>query len=151
MKKFNFTKVWILPNNDAGSNSLRRTLFNLRDADIYIHDNLSRIDYLSLLKYTKAIIGNSSSGLLEAPTFKTPAINIGRRQFDRLQGLNVINCQYEKDDIVLAIKQGLSHEFSNKLSNCVNPYGDGRSSKKIIDVLKNTSIDDKLLVKRLTL
>ena len=65
--------------------------------------------------------------------------------------MNVINCQYDKNDIVLAIKKGLSNEFSNKLSNCVNPYGDGRSSKKIIDVLKNTTIDDKLLVKRLTL
>ena len=150
LKEIDICKIWILPNNDAGSNSLKNSLFLARDSNTFIHDNLSRIDYLSLLKYAEFIIGNSSSGILEAPTFKTPAINIGRRQIDRLQGVNVVNCEYNNFEIKNCINEVLSKEFKHSLRNCRNPYGDGNSAQKILKILKQTNINDKLLIKRLT-
>jgi GDP/UDP-N,N'-diacetylbacillosamine 2-epimerase (hydrolysing) len=150
LNQFNLTKVWILPNNDAGSHSLRRSILQNRTRDIYIFDNLTRLDYLSLLKNCAAIIGNSSSGLLEAPTFGTPCVNIGRRQADRIQGINVINCEFELGPIKQAISRALSEEFVKSMSCCQNPYGDGKSSERILKILEETSIDDSLLIKQLT-
>jgi GDP/UDP-N,N'-diacetylbacillosamine 2-epimerase (hydrolysing) len=143
-------KVWILPNNDAGSQSVRRTLLQHRARDTYIFDNLSRIDYLGLLKYCDAIVGNSSSGLLEAPTFATPAVNLGRRQADRVQGVNVINADFKEKAIKVAIKKAISTQFKEEIANCQNPYGDGHSSERILEILKQTPVDNNLLIKKLT-
>lgn len=150
LKQFSFPKVWILPNNDAGSGLVQRTLLSYRDRDIHVFDNLTRLNYLGLLKHCAAIVGNSSSGLLEAPTFETPAVNLGRRQADRVQGSNVINAEFERAAIVEAISLAISPKFRKSLTDCVNPYGDGRSSERIIEVLNKTVIDDRLLIKRLT-
>lgn len=150
LKSYTIPKVWILPNNDAGSHAVRRALLQARGRDTYIFDNLSRMDYLSLLKHCQAIVGNSSSGLLEAPTYGTPAVNLGRRQADRVQGRNVINAPFEFDAICSAIAQAMSPAFKESLDGCDNPYGDGRSAQRILEVLKNTAIDDHLLVKKLT-
>ncbi len=104
-----------------------------------------------MLKNCKAIVGNSSSGLLEAPTFKTPAANIGRRQMGREQGLNVINAEFKEMEIYNALQKALSKEFREFLdTNCVNPYGDGKSTERILDIIKGTSIDNKLIVKDIT-
>lgn len=150
LKQFDLPKVWILPNNDAGSHVVRRTLLQNRGRDTHIFDNLSRIDYLGLLKHCAAIVGNSSSGLLEAPTFGTPAVNIGRRQADRVQGANVINAPFQTEAIEQAIRQALSPEFKAAIANSGNPYGDGRSAERIVEILEQTRIDDRLLVKKLT-
>jgi GDP/UDP-N,N'-diacetylbacillosamine 2-epimerase (hydrolysing) len=113
--------------------------------------NIQRQDYLAILKYAKVIVGNSSSGLLEAPTFKTPAVNIGRRQLGREQGINVINAEFQENEIFNAIEKALSQTFYEDVqANCINPYGDGRSSERILDILKNTVIDNKLIVKDIT-
>jgi GDP/UDP-N,N'-diacetylbacillosamine 2-epimerase (hydrolysing) len=112
---------------------------------------LKRQDYLGLLKHSKLLVGNSSSGLLEAPTFKTPAVNLGRRQMGRDQGINVINADFEEDIIVKAMEKALSEEFvSDVKANCINPYGDGRSAQRILDLIINTPIDSKLIVKDIT-
>ena len=101
--------------------------------------------------WIKCIVGNSSSGLLEAPTFKIPAVNIGRRQNQRFRGINVIDVEFDIEKIVFSIKKAMSDEFNIYLKkNCVNPYGDGNSSAKILEILLNTRIDDKLLIKNLT-
>ena len=140
-------KIIILPNNDAGSEIVKAKIREKRKSNMLIYSNLTRKIYLSLLKNCCCIIGNSSSGLLEAPSFKTPAINLGIRQKDRVQGLNVINSDYEYNSIKSAIKKALSKEFRNKLINSKNPYGDGKSSKRILDTIINTKINDKLLIK----
>jgi len=88
----NHKKIWILPNIDAGSEIIKNVLLKKRCHETIIYKNISREVYLFLLKNSSFIIGNSSSGILEAPTYKIPAINIGRRQKDRVQGKNVINC-----------------------------------------------------------
>ncbi len=150
LSKFDIPKIIILPNNDAGSYQTRKSIMDNRKSDMYLFDNLSRKDYLSLLKNCSAIIGNSSSGLLEAPTFKVPALNIGIRQKNRVQGENVLNCSNEEKSIEDGIKRVLSKNFKDKLNNIINPYGDGKSSERIISILEKIKIDSKLLVKQIT-
>jgi GDP/UDP-N,N'-diacetylbacillosamine 2-epimerase (hydrolysing) len=150
LRQFQLPKVWIMPNNDAGAAMVRQTLGTLRTSDVYVFDNMSRRDYLGFMKASAAMIGNSSSGLIEAPTFATPAVNLGRRQADRIRGINVIDAPWESQAITAALTQALSAEFKSRMRGCVNPYGDGQSSERILNTLMNTPIDDRLLIKRLT-
>ena len=148
---FSLPKRVILPNNDAGSNSVKKAIMNYRKGNYHMYANLKREDYLGLLKNCACIVGNSSSGLLEAPTFKIPSVNIGRRQNLRFRGINVIDVPFEEDKIVNAINKAISKEFRSYLQeNCINPYGDGHSSERIVDLLLHTKVDNKWLVKNLT-
>ena len=144
-------KIVILPNNDAGSNNVKQAIQNYRSGEYHLYVNLKREDYLGLLKNCKCIVGNSSSGLLEAPTFKVAAVNIGRRQQQRFRGINVIDVDFQEDAIVEAIHKATSSEFQEYLQReCVNPYGDGHSSERILDLLVNTKVDNHWIVKNLT-
>lgn len=149
--EFNIMKIWILPNNDPGSSIIKNNIIKYRKNDSLIFDNLDRKKYLYILKNSSCIIGNSSSGIIEAPTFKIPCVNIGRRQNKRLKAKNVINVAvYDKKKIIKSIKKALSNKFRKSLKNLKNPYGDGMSAVKIVDHLVNTEINDKLLFKELT-
>lgn len=151
LNKIDYTKVVIMPNNDAGSNEISKTINEFKHGKYHMYSNLKREDYLGLLKNCKCIVGNSSSGLLEAPTFKTPAVNIGRRQNMRFRGINVIDVDFDENAIISAINKALSEEFIQYLDEkCVNPYGDGKSSQRILKILMNTKVDDMLLIKKLT-
>lgn len=151
LKEFDLAKIVILPNNDAGSLIIREGIENNRHGKFYAFLNLKREDYLGFMKNASCIIGNSSSALLEAPTFMVPAVNIGRRQNKRVRGSNVIDVAFDKNDIINALKQALSREFKEKIkNNCRNPYGDGNSSERIIDIILKTPITDELLIKNLT-
>ena len=151
LNKLSYPKIVILPNNDAGSVLVKEAIMDHKKGKYYLYSNLKREDYLSLLKNALCIVGNSSSGLLEAPTFKVPAVNIGRRQNLRFRGINVIDCDFDPNQIDEAINKALSDEFRDYLDkNCVNPYGDGHSSQRILDLLVNTKVDEKWLVKNLT-
>lgn len=135
--------IFILNNNDPGSYGIQNIInINIRDID-RIYNNLDRVDFLSLLKECKTIIGNSSSGLIEAPVFKVPAINIGKRQNNRVKAQNVI----ESDGSLLSIKNSLkiseSKEFKDLLSSCESPYGNEPASKKIVDALEKFSFYPK--------
>lgn len=151
LRSFDLPKVVILPNNDAGSLMVRAGIDRHRHGDMRVFANLPREDYLGLMAMAACMVGNSSSALLEAPTFQLPAVNLGRRQLDRLQGQNVINATFERGQIVDAIRTALSPAFTESLrAGCVNPYGDGRSAARILQLLADTPITDQLLVKRLT-
>lgn len=151
LNMFDETKIVILPNNDAGSNLVKDAIVGRKKGKYYFYSNLKREDYLGLLKNSKCIVGNSSSGLLEAPTFKVPAVNIGRRQNLRFRGINVIDVDFDVIKIVEAINKAMSEEFREYLNkNCENPYGDGHSSERILKILLETKVDEKWLVKRLT-
>jgi len=148
---FKEPKIWILPNNDAGSSIIKNEIMNFKTTKSYVFDNLPRYEYLSLLKNCKTLVGNSSSGILESSSFKIPTVNIGRRQNKRFRPKNVIdvkNISIRK--ISDAIKTAFSKKFNYKIKNIKNPYGDGKSSLRIINILKKTKIDDKLLFKNLT-
>jgi GDP/UDP-N,N'-diacetylbacillosamine 2-epimerase (hydrolysing) len=144
--KFIFTKA----NADAGGRVINKMI------DDFINENdhgiafasLGMLRYLSALKYCTMVIGNSSSGLLEAPSFGIPTINIGDRQKGRLQADSVINCEPVKEDIEKALEQALCEEFKNKAKITTNPYGDGNTSSKIVGVMKDFILSDKLNLKK---
>jgi GDP/UDP-N,N'-diacetylbacillosamine 2-epimerase (hydrolysing) len=151
LNKFSIPKIIILPNNDAGSNDVKSAIEKYREGEYYIYANLKREIYLGLLRYCECIVGNSSSGLLEAPTYKIPAVNIGRRQNLRYRGVNVIDTDFDLPEIIAGINKALSTDFKEYLkNNCINPYGDGHSSEKILNILLNTKLEAKLLNKNLT-
>ena len=151
LNQFKEPKIIILPNNDAGSKGVKMAINEYREGEYHMYANLKREDYLGLLKNANCIVGNSSSGLLEAPTFNVPAVNIGRRQNMRFRGINVIDVPFEQEKVVEAISKAMSNEFHSYLQReCTNPYGDGHSSERILDLLINTKIDQKLLMKKLT-
>lgn len=143
-------KVWILPNNDAGSHFITEGIMHAREPLTYVFDNLKREDYLGFMKHASCMIGNSSSGLLEAPTFSLPAVNLGRRQHSRVRGKNVIDVDFQKENILAALKKAMSSSFRESIRNMENPYGDGYSSQRIIDILLKARKDEKLLVKEMT-
>lgn len=142
--------IFIYPNADAGSEGIRAKLSKLKRPNIRLFRNLPRQDYLGLLRVADVMVGNSSSGVMEAPSFGTPAINIGRRQNNRLQAANVINVNYNKDEIVAAIRQGATPEFRKVARLSKNPYGDGKASERIVEVLKTITINEELLRKEMT-
>lgn len=151
LRHFDLPKVVILPNNDAGSVMIREGIDRHRHGEFYAFANLRREDYLGLMQLAACMVGNSSSGLLEAPSFRLPAVNLGRRQNQRLQGRNVINAPFDEQAIIAAIQRALSREFAAELArDCRNPYGDGCSSGRILDLLVATPVDETLLVKSLT-
>ena len=151
LNKIKLPKIVILPNNDAGSIMVKDTILSNKKGQYYIYSNLKREVYLGFLKNAKCIIGNSSSGLLEAPTFKIPAVNIGRRQDMRFRGINVIDVPFDENKIDEAVQKAMSIEFREYLHDkCENPYGDGHSSERILDLLINTKVDEKWIIKKLT-
>lgn len=127
-----------------------------RMIDEYVteHDNaigfssLGMLRYLSALSYTSMVIGNSSSGLLEAPSYGVPTINIGDRQKGRMQSTSVINCVPEVNAISGAIAFAGSKEFIEKANTTVNLYGDGNSSEKIKDVITAYLLDNRIALKK---
>ncbi|WP_026672363.1 UDP-N-acetylglucosamine 2-epimerase [Alkalihalobacterium bogoriense] len=124
--------------------------------DEYVKENshataftsLGMTKYLSALQYASFVIGNSSSGLVEAPSFGIPTINIGDRQKGRIQAESVINCKPISCEIKKAIKRALSDSFKKRARNSKNPYGDGNSSEQIVDILKDFLLNDKLELKK---
>ena len=131
------TLIFTMPNADTGG----RTLMGLIDEFVASRPNahaftsLGQRRYLSLLGEVDGVIGNSSSGLLEAPTFKIGTVNIGERQAGRLKAASVIDCLPTCGDILRALRQLRKPEFARALQETVNPYGVGGASKAIIEVL----------------
>ena len=97
--------------------------------------SLGLVRYLSALKYANLVIGNSSSGILEAPSFNIPTINIGDRQKGRIQAKSIINCKPKKNDIILAMQKGLSKAFIDSIENSHNPYEKDNTSDLILDIV----------------
>ena len=143
-------KIAILPNNDAGSLAVRSAIEQGRRGDWHLFANMPRADYLGFLKEALAIVGNSSSGLLEAPSFGTPAVNIGRRQDMRFRGANVIDAPFDRDEIFTAVERASSLEFRASIAGMENPYGDGHSSERILDLLMSIEADARWMAKKLT-
>lgn len=107
--------------------------------------SLGQIRYLSCLACVDGVIGNSSSGLIEAPAFKIGTINIGNRQNGRLKASSVIDCDVTESNIIKAIHKLYSNEFQQNLPKTVNPYGDGGASEKIFEILKTINTEDSAI------
>lgn len=142
--------IIIYPNADAGGKKIIRTINKYKSLDnVKIFPHIPYIDYLGLYKYTTAILGNSSSAIVESTSFGIPAINIGNRQRGREKADNVIDIGYDKQQIKKALKKALYDEsFKQKCRKAISPYGDGTASKKIVDVLIRLKINRDLLDKK---
>jgi UDP-hydrolysing UDP-N-acetyl-D-glucosamine 2-epimerase len=149
LTEINWPTIFVYPNGDAGSELIRSRLVKLKRPHIRLFRNLPRQDYLGLMKMADVVVGNSSSGIMEAPSFGKPAVNIGRRQNGRPQALNVVNAGNCKDEIVTAVRVATSPEFVAKARLASNPYGDGTASGKIVNVLKEIEINARLLNKEM--
>ena len=119
-----------------------------KNSNFLFFENFKRDEFIYLLSKSYILIGNSSCGILEASSFKLPVINIGTRQRGRLQPQNVLNAKNSSSEIIKAIKYVLKNKsYIKKVKKCKNPYGDGKSSDRIVNILKNIKIDHNLLDK----
>jgi len=110
--------------------------------------NLGTRAYFSAMQSASAMVGNSSSGIIEAASFQLPVVNIGTRQQGRGRGKNVIDVSYTRQEIVAAIKTAMSWAFRERLSDLVNPYGDGHAADRIVNTRKQVPLNAALLHKR---
>lgn len=143
--KVGLQQIWIYPNNDVGSKEIVDKIDLIKKNNTFSFRNLNRLTFLSLLKNSKLLIGNSSSGILEAPTLKKTSINLGVRQKDRLRAKSVIDINRVSEKKLLnAIAKSQSDKVQKKLKSVKNPYGDGKSASRIMKVLINSKLDMKL-------
>jgi UDP-N-acetylglucosamine 2-epimerase (non-hydrolysing)/GDP/UDP-N,N'-diacetylbacillosamine 2-epimerase (hydrolysing) len=142
--------VLCFPNADAGSRSLieRARLFCASRPNASLVINLPAPEYWSLLSMADVLVGNSSSGVMEAASLHTPAINVGIRQEGREHAGNVLNVPADRDDILAALQRALAPEFQRIVDAVENPYGDGGAAERILEVLTTTPLDRVLLIKR---
>lgn len=110
--------------------------------------SMGQLRYLSAMKYCSFVIGNSSSGIIEAPMFGKPTINIGNRQRGRIKLKSIINCNPIKSEIVNAINLAMSKKFKSEILQMKNPYGNGNTSKKIIHIIKEFMTDNEIDLKK---
>lgn len=152
IRSLGFHTVVIYPNIDAGGEEMIKVIREYEKLPfLHTFKNIDRILFLNLLRYASALVGNSSCGILEAPSFKLAAINIGTRQRGRMQAANVINVSYDKKHITAAVKKALFNKnFQKRLSRCVNPYGDGKSAARVVKILETIPLTPALLDKKIT-
>jgi UDP-hydrolysing UDP-N-acetyl-D-glucosamine 2-epimerase len=138
------------PTADPGHRTIRAALgtFAARRSRAWVVPSLGTRDYFSLLARAAAVVGNSSSGILEAASFAVPVVNIGDRQRGRTRARNVIDVPHDRDQIAAAIARAASRTFRESLARLVNPYGDGCAAPRIVRVLAATPCDSRLLRKR---
>lgn len=143
------TVCWLTrPNADAGGRALAVAIdawvAEQRPGRAYVYASLGQLRYLSLMAQVDAVVGNSSSGLYEAPSLGIPTVNIGDRQRGRLAAVSVVHCAPDRESIESAI----SHATSLDCRAVVNPYGDGESSTRIVEILRRLPPAEQLLKKR---
>ena len=142
------TLIFTMPNADSDHNVIFESIrdFVATRPNSYAFDSLGQELYLSCLAQVNGVIGNSSSGLTEAPTFRIGTINIGDRQMGRIKAASVIDCEPTAEKILQALSKLQSEEFISSLAKVDNPYGDGGASESIFQTLKFTNLES--LVKK---
>jgi UDP-hydrolysing UDP-N-acetyl-D-glucosamine 2-epimerase len=138
------------PNADAGGRAIAARIadYVARRSDARLIDNAGNDGYFSLMAHAAAMVGNSSSGLVESPSFRVPVVNIGTRQQGRLRARNVIDVGNTRAEIASGIQAALSPSFRASLATLTNPYGTGHAARAIVDVLRKMPLDDALIRKR---
>jgi UDP-N-acetylglucosamine 2-epimerase (non-hydrolysing)/GDP/UDP-N,N'-diacetylbacillosamine 2-epimerase (hydrolysing) len=142
--------LFTMPNADTHGRVIRQMV----QAFVQVHpesqavENLGTQGYFSLMSSASTMVGNSSSGMVEAASFELPVVNIGIRQQGRVSGVNVIQVGYSRQEVLQGIQKAISPGFKASLKGIENPYGRGYAALKIVEVLRTIAIDQKLLVKR---
>ncbi|MBI4354227.1 MAG: UDP-N-acetylglucosamine 2-epimerase (hydrolyzing) [Candidatus Omnitrophica bacterium] len=141
--------VFTAANADTNGRVIRRAIeaFVASRPSSVVVDALGTQAYFSLMAHAAAMIGNSSSGLIEAPSFKLPVVNIGTRQAGRLRAENVIDVGYGREAILQGIRRALAPETRECLKNMVNPYGEGRAADVMVDHLRGVVLDHRFIAK----
>ena len=134
--------IVIYPNADTFNEKFVELIKKNKENNVKLFKSINYLNYISLLKHSEFLIGNSSSGIIEAPSLKVPTINVGNRQHGRLRAKSIIDVDYSEKNIKSGINKVLSKNFTRKMSKVLNPYSHGNTINKIIKVLKkNISYD----------
>jgi GDP/UDP-N,N'-diacetylbacillosamine 2-epimerase (hydrolysing) len=150
LEKLDMTLVVTYPNADTAGRTIIERLEELRARSprVRLVKNLGDDRYLSLLEHADVMIGNSSSGLIEAPSFGLPVVNVGSRQRGRLRGENVIDVEARREEILQGVERALAPGLRRHLRGVANPYGDGHAAPRIARVLREAPLDARLVQKR---
>ena len=143
----------IYPNDYPGGADIIEGIKSYVQDEISVHvfTNLPHLDYIAMMSASSVLVGNSSSGIIEAPSLGLPYVCIGTRQKERERARNVIDTGYDQSEIEDAIERAISDmDYLKEVLARVTPYGDGTASKKIVQVLRSVEIDKKLLQKKMT-
>ena len=142
--------LFTMPNADTRGRSIRQMIlrFVAEHHTSQVVENLGVQGYFSAMACAAAMVGNSSSGVVEAASFKLPVVNVGNRQRGRVMAPNVICVECQRDRIAQGIATATSTGFRSGLSGLVNPYGDGRAAERIVPRLRGAELDDRLMIKR---
>lgn len=150
IRYFKEQTIIFYPNCDLGGQSMIKEITRRRNLPfLKIIKNIERQQYLGFIKYASVVIGNSSSGIVEAPFFGTPVVNIGTRQNGRERAGNCLDVGYQRDAIIKAIKKFKQHGFKKIFKN--NPYRDAHTEEKIVEILRTIKIDERFLQKKLVI
>ena len=138
--------IFTMPNSDTHGRVIFKLIekYTKKNENAHCYSSLGQLLYLSCMQHVDGVIGNSSSGLIETPTFKKGTINIGDRQKGRIRASSVIDCEPDKNSILSAIKKLYSKDFQTKLDSVNNPYGKGGSAEAIRDILEAKSFNHLL-------
>ena len=143
--QFKFKVIGIYPNTDPGSFDILESIEKYKDNDNFkFYKNLPHDEFVNLMRNASALVGNSSMGILEAPYYKLPVVNIGHRQRGRLNAGNVEFVDYSSKNIIKSLKKAcFSKDYRRKISKLNNPYGDGYASLRIADFLESIDLNDR--------
>ena len=146
IKELNVQCLIISGNSDAGSKKISAVI---KKSNIQSHSSLPFNKYINLLRNCSVLVGNSSSGIMEAPFLHKPSVNIGARQNGRLKSTSIINVDYNKNRIKMAIKKALENKKTKNTKKQRSLYGDGNSSKKIVKLLEKINLNKIPIQKKL--
>ncbi|MHC4173287.1 MAG: UDP-N-acetylglucosamine 2-epimerase [Planctomycetota bacterium] len=151
LKSYDLQVVITAPNIEVGRDKIISIIKDEVDKnpDMHFFDSLGTKNYLSLLSHCEFVIGNSSSGILETPSFRIPTVNIGDRQKGRVRHKSILDTDYSVESIKTGIERALTDEFRNSLKDMAFKFGDGNAAERIVKAIKETKIDQVLMRKKL--
>lgn len=140
------TVIFTLPNSDLNTDKLTKIIndYKKKNKNFYVFKSLGIVDYLSVMNFCDVVIGNSSSGIFETPSFKKPTVNIGNRQLGRIKAKNIIDCKCSFLPIFKSIKYAMSENFKKKINNVKNPYYKKDTSLKIFKRISKLNLYKRL-------
>ncbi len=149
ISELGYTTIITYPNHDTGFQGIIRAIGKYQhNPHFHIYPHLNHDTYLSLMKIASCLVGNSSSGIIEAPSFSLPAVNIGTRQTNRVRTANIIDVSYDKEEIKASITKAITDQhFRHSLERVKNPYGDGHTAEKVVKVIEDLPHTSRLLAK----
>lgn len=142
--------LFTLPNVDTSSSTIVEMVLEFADerSDVHAVEQLGTRGYFTAMSEATAMVGNSSSGLVEAPSFELPVVNIGRRQEGRVRGPNVVDVDHDAESISEGIREARSDSMRAELQATRNPYGEGDAAPRIVEAVRQAPDSEKLLDKR---